>query len=228
MIGAPTPDTRKTPAEIAAGILLDIEAIHIRPDDPFTFTSGRLSPVYVDCRRIISFPRARAALMTMGVDLLNQQAGVEAFDAVAGGETAGIPFAAWLADLLGLPMLYIRKKAKGFGRNARIEGTFPEGARVLLVEDLITDGGSKLGFIDAIREAGGEIAHCFVVFHYGNFPASTESLAERGVALHGLCTWWDVLKVAAERDYTTAQLAAVRDFLDDPDGWTDRRASAEA
>ena len=223
MIGAPTPDTRKTPAEIAANILLDIEAIHIRPDEPFTFTSGRLSPVYVDCRRIISFPRARAALMAMGVELLNQHAGVEAFDAVAGGETAGIPFAAWVADLLGLPMLYVRKQAKGFGRDARIEGTFAEGARILLVEDLATDGGSKLSFIDAIRDAGGEIAHCFVVFHYGNFPASTTSLAERGVDLHGLCTWWDVLQVAARRGYTTEQLATVRDFLDDPDGWAERR-----
>jgi orotate phosphoribosyltransferase len=228
MIGAPTPDTRKTPAEIAAGILLDIEAIHIRPDEPFTFTSGRLSPVYVDCRRIISFPRGRAELMRMGVDLLNQQAGAEAFDAVAGGETAGIPFAAWIADLLGLPMLYVRKQAKGFGRNARIEGTFEEGARILLVEDLATDGGSKLSFIDAIREAGGEIAHCFVVFHYGNFPRSTQSMAERGVALHGLCTWWDVLEVAKARDYTDAQLATVRDFLDDPDGWAERRDAAKA
>jgi orotate phosphoribosyltransferase len=228
MIGAPTPDTRKSPAQIAAGILLDIEAIDIRPEEPFTFTSGRLSPVYVDCRRIISFPRGRSELMRMGVELLNQQAGAEAFDAVAGGETAGIPFAAWIADLLGLPMLYVRKQAKGFGRNARIEGTFPEGARILLVEDLATDGGSKLNFIDAIREAGGEIAHCFVVFHYGNFPQSTASMAERGVALHGLCTWWDVLQVAKTRGYTAEQLAAVRDFLDDPDGWAERRDATNA
>ena len=91
MIGAPTPDNCKTPAQIAASILLDIEAIDIRPEEPFTFTSGRLSPVYVDCRRIISFPRGRSELMRMGVELLNQQAGAEAFDAVAGGETAGIP-----------------------------------------------------------------------------------------------------------------------------------------
>ena len=228
MIGAPTPDTRKTPAERAAGILLDIQAVHIRPDDPFTFTSGRLSPVYVDCRRIISFPRARAELMRMGVELLNQQAGAEAFDAIAGGETAGIPFAAWIADLMGLPMLYVRKQAKGFGRGARIEGTFEEGARILLVEDLATDGGSKLSFIDAVREAGGEIAHCFVVFHYGNFPQSTASMAERGVDLHGLCTWWDVLQVAETRDYTAAQLATVRDFLDDPDGWAKRREAVGA
>ena len=100
MSESPTPDYRRTPAEIAADILLDIEAVHIRPQEPFTFTSGRLSPVYVDCRKIISFPRARARLMDMAVDLLGQQAGFEQFDAVAGGETAGIPFAAWIAERL--------------------------------------------------------------------------------------------------------------------------------
>ena len=206
----------------AAGILLDIGAVHIRPDEPFTFTSGRLSPVYVDCRRVISFPRARSALMEMGVDLLNRVAGSDAFDAVAGGETAGIPFAAWIADLLGLPMLYVRKQAKGFGRNARIEGVFPQGAKILLVEDLATDGGSKRSFIKAIREAGGEVAHCFVIFHYGTFSRDGGNLAEIGVALHSLCRWQDVLAAAESRGSTATELAAVRDFLDDPDGWDEQ------
>src|SRR5690606_4276531 len=105
----------KSWAEITADILLDIKAIHIRPEEPFTFTSGRLSPVYVDCRKIISFPRARAKLMDMGVEKMGRIAGFEGFDAVAGGETAGIPFAAWIAERMGLPMLYVRKKPKGFG-----------------------------------------------------------------------------------------------------------------
>ncbi|MEQ8332674.1 orotate phosphoribosyltransferase [Nisaea sp.] len=222
-----TPDFRQSIAETAANILLEIEAVHIRPEEPFTFTSGRLSPVYVDCRKIISFPRARKQLMQMGVELLAQKAGFEQFDAVAGGETAGIPFAAWIADLLGLPMLYIRKKPKGFGRNARIEGTFEDGARILLVEDLATDGGSKLSFIDAIREAGGEVAHCFVVFHYGNFPQSTSSMKEKGVDLHGLCTWWDVLAAAEKRGFTSAQLDEVRQFLRDPDGWAATRETVD-
>jgi orotate phosphoribosyltransferase len=119
-------------------------------------------------------------------------------------------------------MLYIRKQAKGFGRNARIEGTFKEGANILLVEDLATDGGSKISFINAIRDAGGRIEHCFVVFHYGNFPESTKNLQDIGVSLHGLCTWWDVLEVAATRNYTPEQLSTVRDFLDNPDGWADQ------
>ncbi|SME88451.1 orotate phosphoribosyltransferase [Tistlia consotensis] len=212
-------------ARLAAATLLEIDAVLIRPDEPFTFTSGRKSPVYVDCRRIISFPRARATLMRLGLEQLARSAGVEAFDAVAGGETAGIPFAAWLSDALHLPMVYVRKKPKGFGRNAQIEGTFPEGARVLLVEDLATDGGSKLVFIEALRAAGAEVKHCFVVFHYGIFPQSTASLAEQGVALQGLATWWDVLAVAEESGrLTDGQVAEVRSFLTDPDGWAARQA----
>src|SRR5258708_1095331 len=123
------------PARTVASILLAIGAVHIRPDQPFTFTSGRLSPAYVDCRKIISFPRARAQLMDMAVAMVAEAAGYEAFDAVAGGETAGIPFAAWMAERMGFPMLYVRNKPKGFGRNAQIEGDFADGARVLLVED---------------------------------------------------------------------------------------------
>lgn len=207
-------------ARLTARTLLDIEAVLFRPEDPFTFTSGRRSPVYVDCRRIISFPRARNLLMDLGVGQLTQAAGSEAFDVVAGGETAGIPFAAWMAERLGLPMVYVRKKPKGFGRNARIEGTFPEGARVLLVEDLATDGGSKLSFVEALREAGAEIAHCFVVFHYGIFPEGIATLEAAGVKLHALCTWWDALAEAEDRNYLTSEgTSEVRRFLNDPDGW---------
>ena len=225
MTGELTTDTRSTPARLAAKILLDIRAVTISPDKPFTFTSGRLSPVYVDCRRIISYPRARSLLMQMGEDLLYNQVGAEAFDVVAGGETAGIPFAAWISELLGLPMLYVRKQPKGFGKNAQIEGTFKENARVLLVEDLATDGGSKLNFIQAIRDAGGIVEHCFVVFHYGNFPESVTKLKEQGVSLHGLCTWWDILEAAKEKSYTDEELETVRHFLNHPDSWAEKHKS---
>ena len=113
---------------------------------------------------------------------LLRDAGFAAFDAVAGGETAGIPFAAWIAERLALPMLYVRKKPKGFGRDAQIEGAMAEGARVLLVEDLTTDGGSKLRFAEAIRAAGGEVAHTFVIFFYGIFPQTEPALAAHGLA----------------------------------------------
>ena len=208
-------------AETTARILLETKAVLFSPEKPFTFTSGRVSPVYIDCRKLISFPRARRKLMDLGTALIERAIGCESLDAVAGGETAGIPFAAWIAERMALPMLYIRKKPKGFGRNAQIEGDLAEGQRVLLVEDLASEGTSKLNFVNAIRGAGGEIAHTFVIFHYGIFPQSVESLAAEKVQLHALATWWDVLAVAESLGYfTPSQFAAVKSFLDAPDSWS--------
>ena len=210
-----------TPAEITSRILLETGSILFRPEEPFIFTSGRASPVYVDCRKLIAFPRARRRLMRMGAELIEERVGFESLDVVAGGETAGIPFAAWMADQLMLPMAYIRKKPKGFGRNARIEGVVNEGDRVLLVEDLATDGGSKLSFVQGIRDAGATCAHCFVVFHYGIFPQAIEDLKREGVTLHALATWADVL-ATAEKDgaFPADVLTEVRAFLNDPVPWS--------
>lgn len=209
-----------TPAETTARILLETKAVLFSPEKPFTFTSGRVSPVYIDCRKLISFPRARRKLMDMGVELIEREIGYESIDVIAGGETAGIPFAAWLAERLALPMVYVRKKPKGFGRNAQIEGELGEGRRVLLVEDLASEGTSKLNFVRAIREAGAEIGHTFVIFHYGIFKSSLETLAAEKVRLHALATWWDVVAAADALGYfQPGQLAAVRAFLEDPDGW---------
>lgn len=208
-------------ADEAARILLEIKAVYAYDGkEPFVFTSGRKSPVYVDIRKLISFPRARARLMDMAVEKIERAAGYESVDGVAGGETAGIPFAAWIAERMGLPMQYIRKQPKGFGRMAQIEGEMKEGQNIVLVEDLATDGGSKINFINAIKEAGGRIGHCFVVFHYGNFPTSRSSLRELGVDLHELATWEDVLRVAeAEGYFQPSIVREVRAFLNDPDGW---------
>ena len=212
---------RVSAARATAHVLLEIGAALCYDDEPFTFTSGRRSPVYVDCRQIISYPRARAKLMDLSVQLIEREIGYEGIDVVAGGETAGIAFAAWIAERMGLPMAYIRKQPKGFGRMAQIEGNMPEGSRVLLVEDLATDGGSKINFINAVREAGGQISDCLVLFHYGIFPASVSSLKEVGVNLHGLTTWWDVIAEAEDRGYFPPDKAkVVRSFLENPEGWT--------
>ena len=208
-------------AEITARMLLEVKAVLFYESKPFVFTSGWASPVYIDCRKIISFPRARTKIIYLAVELIEREIGFESLDAVAGGETAGIPFAAWIADRLSLPMLYVRKKPKGFGRGSQIEGDMKPGCRCLLVEDLATDGGSKVNFVNAVRDAEGQVKDAFVVFHYGIFPQSVETLAKLGVRLHGLATWRDMLAAAEAADLLSAADAKdVRAFLDDPEGWS--------
>lgn len=215
----------KTAAAETAKILLEIKAVHFNADTPFILTSGRASPVYIDCRKIISFPRARRFIVQAAKDMLLRDAGYECFTHVAGGETAGIPYAAFLSEALDLPMLYVRKKPKGFGRNAQIEGDMPEGAKVLLVEDLTTDAGSKVNFVNAVRGAGAVVEHAFVVFHYGIFPKSKETMDGLGVKLHALCTWWDVLAAArAGGTFTERTMAEVESFLNAPEAWSQAHA----
>lgn len=219
MIPTSFPD-RSEIARLSASMLLEIGAVHFNADEPFTLASGLPSPTYIDCRKLISYPRIRSTLMDFLTVTVMRDAGFEAFDNIAGGETAGIPFAALVAERLALPMSYVRKKAKGYGRNARIEGEMCRGQRVLLVEDLTTDGGSKLSFVDAIRETGASCAHTAVIFSYGIFPETEGTLAGHGVALHHLCTWWDVLAAARTRtDFDDETLARVESFLRDPRAW---------
>lgn len=209
-----------TMARLAARMLLEIKAVHFNAEEPFTFASGLKAPTYIDCRKLISYPRIRSTLMDFLTCKVLAEAGMEAFDNIAGGETAGIPFAALVAERMALPMTYVRKKPKGYGRNARIEGAMSEGQRVLLVEDLTTDGGSKLSFVDAIRDTGAQCGHTAVIFYYGIFPETEPRLAEHGVKLHYLCTWWDVLAEArAREDFAPETLDEVERFLRAPRDW---------
>ena len=214
-------------ARLTARMLLEIKAVHFNAEDPFTLASGLPSPTYIDCRKLISYPRIRATLMDFMTITVMRDAGFEAFDNIAGGETAGIPFAALVAERLALPMTYVRKKPKGYGRNARIEGAMHEGQRVLLVEDLTTDGGSKLSFVDAIRETGASCAHTAVIFYYDIFPETEQKLADHGVALHYLCTWWDVLAEARKSGiFDEKTLAEVEKFLNAPRTWQEANKPA--
>ena len=200
-------------ARDTARLLLEIEAIHCRPDNPYIFTSGRASPVYIDCRKLISFPEARTKIMNHAFKLIGKAIGWNKIDVVAGGETAGIPFAAFLAALATCaPPAYAL---------AKIEGDLKPGKRVLLVEDLATDGGSKLVFIEALKKAEAKVTDCFVVFHYGIFPQSIEMLAAGGVKLHALATWWDALEAAEKHKYFDEKgLAETRAFLEAPEKWS--------
>ncbi|EME69765.1 orotate phosphoribosyltransferase [Paramagnetospirillum caucaseum] len=215
-----TPEQKKA-ALTTARILLEIKAINFRPEEPYILTSGWASPVYVDCRKVISFPRARTKISELMSNAILREVGYESTEAVAGGETAGIPYAAWISDRLNLPMLYIRKKPKGFGRNAQIEGDFKDGDRVVLVEDLASDGASKVNFVNALRQAGAKVDHSFVVFFYGVFPGALKSLEEIGVSMGYLCNWWDVLEVVEqEGQFDKRAIEEVRSFLHDPVQWS--------
>ncbi|GAA4224923.1 orotate phosphoribosyltransferase [Sagittula marina] len=214
--------TAEEMARLTARMLWEIEAVNFMADEPFKLASGQLSPVYIDCRKLISFPRIRSTLMDFLTITVMRNAGFEAFDNIAGGETAGIPFAALVAERMALPMTYVRKKPKGYGRNARIEGAMSEGERVLLVEDLTTDGGSKLSFVDAIRDTGATCGHTAVIFYYGIFPETIKTLGDHGVQLHHLCTWWEVLAEAPAKH--SGVLSEVEAFLKDPHAWRAARA----
>ncbi len=215
-------------ADLTARILIEVKAIQFSEGQPFIFTSGWASPVYIDCRKLISYPRVRRTLIDFAASTILQEIGFETIDTVAGGETAGIPFAAWIADRLMLPMQYVRKKPKGFGGQAQIEGEILEGQRVLLVEDLTTDGRSKINFCKALRNAGALVDHVFVMFNYDIFPESRAILEELAVSLHALATWRDVLPVAKRGNYfTTGAIEQVEAFLEHPAAWSAAHGGAD-
>ncbi|WP_439872975.1 orotate phosphoribosyltransferase [Rhizobium leguminosarum] len=220
MIQTTFPD-RAVMAELLAKMLWEIKAVHFNAAQPYKLSSGMASPVYIDCRKLLSFPRIRSTVMDFAASTLLRDAGFEQFDCIAGGETAGIPFAALLADRLGLPMIYCRKKPKGHGRNAQIEGHMPEGARVLVIEDLTTAGGSMFKFIDAVRAAGGVVDHGIALFFYGIF--GEQRFADGKVRLHHIATWRNVLAVAKEQKlFDDKTLSEVEAFLDAPLAWSGR------
>ena len=207
--------------ERTAKILLEVRAVQFSLTNPFFFTSGWASPVFIDCRKLISYPGPRQSIIEFADTTLRREIGAERLDGIAGGETAGIPFAAWLADRFALPMQYIRKRSQGFGRNAQIAGDLREGARTLLVEDLTTDARSKANFCKALRDAGAVVEHAFVIFHYGIYPDNARIMADIGVTLHELANWWDILRVAKAGNYfAPSVLDEVERFLHDPIAWS--------
>jgi orotate phosphoribosyltransferase len=216
-------------ADMTAKMMLEVKAVHFSQDKSFVFTSGWASPVYIDVRKLISYPRMRSAVIDFAAATIVRDVGFEQFDTVAGGETAGIPYAAWIADRLSLPMQYVRKKPKGFGRGAQIEGHIEEGARTLLVEDLTTDGRSKINFCRALRDAGAIVDNVFVVFYYDIFPESKKILADIKVKLLHLATWWDVLRVVKQGGYFENRvIEEVERFLHAPAKWSAEHGGVSA
>ena len=210
-------------SEIIAEKLIDIESVKFSFENHFTLTSGLKSPVYVDCRKIISFLDEREFIMNEALNYFEKNK--IKFDLVAGGETAGIPYAAIISEKIKKPMVYIRKKPKGFGQNQQIEGNFKEKEKAILIEDLATDGGSKVVFVEAMRKAGLIVNDIFVIFYYDIFNLENSMLSKLNVNIHSLCTWKDIISVIEKKNsYKKNDIKNLKKFLSNPDDWRKENA----
>jgi len=205
-------------SEIIAEKLIDIESVQFSFNNHFTLTSGLKSPVYVDCRKIISFIDERNFIMNEAISYFKKNK-LE-FDLIAGGETAGIPYAAIISEKIKKPMLYVRKKPKGFGKNQQIEGEFEKNQDAILIEDLATDGGSKDIFVEAMRKAGLIVKDIFVIFYYDIFKFEDSVLSKLDVKIHSLCTWKDIISVIEKRNlFSQNDIENLKKFLFYPNEW---------
>ena len=204
--------------QVAASLLAS-GVIRFYKDEPFTFTSGLKSPVYVNIRGLLSAPQRDEVIRIWCEGL----AALPDFDIAVGGETAGIPYAAFVAAKMGKPMAYVRKKTKDFGMKSQIEGGDIAGKRCPLIEDLTTDGGSKITFVDVMRAAGATVDLATSIFYYGIYPETADRLAQHDLSLFYLCDWSDVLTSGGADGYFDAdQRAELADFLSNPQGWKPR------
>ncbi|MFY7868750.1 MAG: orotate phosphoribosyltransferase [Exiguobacterium sp.] len=200
-----------------AEALLQIEAVTLSPTEPYTWSSGLKSPIYCDNRLTLSFPNVRQVI----VDGLVKSVNPTEVDVIAGTATAGIPHGALLADRLGLPFSYVRSSAKGHGKGNQIEGKLEAGARVLVIEDLLSTGMSSIDAAQAIREAGGEVTRIQAIFSYG-LPVLEKNLADANLSATSLTTFSELIEVAENTGVLNrSELDSLRDWQEDPRAWSD-------
>lgn len=203
-----------------AQLLLDAQAVHVNRVQPYILAAGWASPVYIDCRVLIGEPAHRHAITELAVRYTDATFPAGSFEAIAGAETAGIPFACWLADRMNLKLRYVRKRPLGIGRHAQIEGGSVDGLRVLLVDDLTTDGASKLAFARGLRAANAVVEHVLTIFYHDAFPDAGARLARAGLKLNSLATWADILRADAASRLAPEDRAEIERFLADPVIWS--------
>jgi orotate phosphoribosyltransferase len=208
-------------AALTARMLLEAGAVRYSAEQPFFLSSGWASPVYIDCGRLISFPRIRESLMDFAAQTVLARVGFEQFDTVAGVEASGIAYSAWIAERLSLPLLYVRRKPLGFGREALIEGALAPGKRVLLVDDVTTDGRTKMARVRALRSIDARCDHVLVMFFFDVFPETARLLSELRISLHYLASWKHILDAARSSGYFDPAAAdEVQRFLAAPARWS--------
>lgn len=213
-----------SPAENIAQRLLEIQAVSLRPHDPFTWTSGLRSPIYCDNRLTISHPEVRQVIIDGFVRLIQDHC--PDVEVIAGTATAGIPHAAFIAQALKLPMIYVRDKAKGHGKQNAIEGEFPEGAKVIMIEDLISTGGSVIQAAHQVQAAGGQVLAALAIFNY-LLPTSREAFIQEDFPLYTLSDFQTLIQVAAQADPSIHQsLPILEQWYQDPQTWSDNHATS--
>ena len=206
-----------TIAKEVAKSLLDIKAVSLSPQDPFTWASGIRSPIYCDNRVTMSYPAVRKQIAQGLADLIKDK--YPDAEVIAGTATAGIPHAAWIADILDLPMVYIRSKAKDHGTGRKIEGKITEGQKMVVVEDLISTGGSVIEASKAAELEGANVLGSVAIFTY-ELAKGTKNFADAGLAIDTLSNYSTLLEVAHETSYITeAEMDLLKDWSKDPENW---------
>jgi orotate phosphoribosyltransferase len=197
--------------------LLEIQAVFLSPNEPFTWASGLKSPIYCDNRITMSYPKVRKEI-AKGLAEKIKQAFPEV-EVIAGTATAGIPHAAWVAEILDLPMVYIRSKAKAHGKGNQIEGRIFEGQKMVVIEDLISTGGSVLEAAEAAKREGANVLGVAAIFTY-ELPAGKENFEKAGLPLFTLTNYSELIEAALEEKYIDeAELTLLKEWKKDPKNW---------
>lgn len=206
-----------TPSQLVAQKLLEIKAVSLQPTEPFTWASGIKSPIYCDNRLTMGFPEVRRLIAEGLADKIKES--YPDVEVIAGTATAGIPHAAWVSEILNLPMIYIRGKAKGHGKGNQIEGVLHEGQKVVIIEDLISTGGSVLEAVSATEEAGASVLGVMAIFTYG-LPKGIQAFEEAGVTVDTLSSYDILIQEALEIDAINSdELKLLQSWKQDPTAW---------
>lgn len=212
-----------TYSQRVAKALLDIHAVTLNPDQPFTWASGLKSPIYTDNRLTISYPEVRQAIFNGMVEQIKLH--FSEADVIAGTATAGIPHAAWVAQNMELPMIYVRTKPKDHGQGKQIEGVLKEGQKVVVIDDLISTGGSVLNAVRAVNNSGGKVIGVVSVFTY-DLPAAKQNFMANGLKYYSVTDYMTLIKVAKENNQISADhLKSLQEWRKDPLSWSKKQAS---
>lgn len=205
-------------AKTVAQELLEIHAVTLQPDHPFTWVSGLHSPIYTDNRMTISYPQVRKDIYSGMVELIKNH--FKDAEVIAGVATAGIPHAAWVAEKLGLPLIYVRSKPKDHGRGKQVEGVLKPGQKVVVIDDLLSTGGSVLNAAKAVSNAGGKVIGVVADFSY-QLPAAATNFAKAGIEYYTVTDYTTLVELAQEHNLITkAHLQSLHEWRKDPQAWS--------